>query len=116
MGDLKRVPQAVIDALARGDRATAIRLVNEATGGDLKAAMAMVQRVATQLQAGKPGAHSGPHQVPETEGMRENRERTEGVMAGRRVPTVMPGDSGGRGTIVVVMIGAIALLAWWFFR
>lgn len=105
------VPQAVIDALRRGDKMTAIKLVRELTGDDLKAAMQMVQQVATQLQAqGKD--HSGPHSVPETKGQRESREHTQDIMAGRRVPTVMPGDQGGRGMIWLLLI---VLIAGWFF-
>ena len=107
----KEVPQAVIDALVRGDKMTAIKLLREASGGDLKSAMEMVQQVASQVQALKQG-HSGPHQVPETKGQRESREHTQEVMAGRRVPTVMPGDKGGRGLVWLLLI---VLIAGWFF-
>ncbi|GAA4794578.1 hypothetical protein [Lysobacter hankyongensis] len=106
-----QVPQAVIDALRRGDKMTAIKLVRELTGDDLKAAMQMVQQVATQLQVqGKD--HSGPHTTPETKGQRESREHTQDIMAGRRVPTVMPGDKGGRGLVWWLLI---VLAAGWFF-
>jgi hypothetical protein len=107
----KHVPQAVIDALRRGDKMAAIKLVRELTGDDLKAAMQMVQQIAAQLQAqGKD--HSGPHSVPETAGQRQSREHTQEIMAGRRVPTVMPGDQGGRGLIWWLLI---VLVAGWFF-
>jgi hypothetical protein len=98
----RQVPSEVIDALRRGDKMTAIKLVRELTGEDLRAAMQMVQQIAAQLQAqGK--SHSGPHQTPETAGQRESRQHTAEIMTGKRVPTVMPGDRGGVGVI------------WWLF-
>lgn len=114
MGVQPGVPQAAIDALLRGDKMEAIKLLREATGGDLKSAMEMVQQVAAQVQAAKrSGAHSGPHHQPETEGQRENRERTDAFLAGHRTPTVMPGDAGGRG-LAIWLIVAVALAGAWF--
>jgi hypothetical protein len=107
-----QVPKAVIEALLRGDKMTAIKLVRELTGDDLRAAMQMVQQIAGQLQSqGK--HHSGPHQVPETEGQRESREHTADIMAGKRVPTVMPGDQGGRGLVWWLLI--VLAVGWFFF-
>lgn len=109
----REVPQAVIDALLRGDKMTAIKLVRELTGDDLRSAMQMVQQIATQLQtAKKTGSHSGVHHQPETKGQRESRERTQELMTDRRTPTVMPGDQGGRGLSWVIVLG-LAALAWW---
>lgn len=117
MGVQPGVPQAVIDALLRGDKMEAIKLLREATGGDLKSAMEMVQQVAVQVQAAKrSGAHSGPHHQPETDGQRENRERTETFLAGQRTPTVMPGDRGGRGLVVWLLIAGALAGAWFLFR
>lgn len=113
MGVQSDVPQAVIDALLRGDKMEAIKLLREATGGDLKSAMEMVQQVAAQVQAAKrSGAHSGPHHQEETAGQRENRERTETLLSSQRTPTVMPGDRGGRGLLIWLVI-ALALAAAW---
>ena len=110
------VPQAVIDALLRGDKMEAIKLLREATGGDLKSAMEMVQQIAVQVQAAKrSGAHSGPHLQPETEGQRENREHTETFLSGQRTPTVMPGDRGGRGLLIWLVIAMALAAAWIFF-
>ncbi len=41
--------QAIFEALMRGDKMTAIKLVREATGNDLKAAMGIVQQIAAQI-------------------------------------------------------------------
>lgn len=110
----QQVPQAVIDALMRGDKMTAIKLVRQLTGDDLKSAMEMVQQIAAQLQAAK-SSHSGPHSLPETKGQRENRARTEEWMASTRPPTVMPGDNGGRGLSWILVLAAVAVAAWFLF-
>jgi hypothetical protein len=120
--DKQNVPQAAFEALMRGDKLEAIRLVRQASGGDLKGAMDLVQRVAAQAQQSqqsqqqppRAGAHSGPHQVDETSGQRENRERTQSIMAVRHTPTVMPGDSGGRGPILLLLIVAAIVGIWLF--
>lgn len=113
MGVQSDVPQAVIDALLRGDKMEAIKRLREATGGDLKSAMEMVQQVAAQVQTAKrTGAHSGPHHQEETAGQRENRERTETLLSGHRTPTVMPGDRGGRGPVIVLLAAAAVAAAW----
>jgi hypothetical protein len=110
----RQVPQAVIDALMRGDKMAAIKLLRELTDGDLKSAMQMVQQIAAQLQAAR-GDHSGPHQIEETKGQRENRERTEAFMHGQRPPTVMPGD-GAQKQVVWVIVIIVAAVVWWLFE
>lgn len=109
--------QAIFEALMRGDKMTAIKLVREATGNDLKAAMGIVQQIASQIQAtkGQSGGvqHSGPHDTPETSGQRENRARTEAFMAKSHPPTVQPGDRGGMGLAVWLVILACAGFVWW---
>ncbi len=113
--------QAIFEALMRGDKMTAIKLVREATGDDLKAAMGIVQQIAAQIQATKGqatkgqsvGSHSGPHHQPETSGQRENRERTESLMSKSHPPTVMPGDRGGMGLAVWLVILVLIGFVWW---
>lgn len=109
----KQVPQEVIDALMRGDKMAAIKLVRELTGNDLKSALEMVQQVAERIQATKSG-HAGPHQVSETAGQRQNRERTQTILSEKHTPTVMPGDSGGRGVFWLLLIAAAAVGVWLF--
>ncbi len=110
----RQVPQAVIDALMRGDKMGAIKLFREATGGDLQAAMQMVQQVAAQLQAAKTD-HSGQHHLPETQGQLDSRARTADFMASHRTPTVMPGDNGGRGLSWLLVLVIMALAVWAMF-
>ena len=110
----RQVPQAVIDALMRGDKMTAIKLVRELTGDDLKSAMQMVQQVSTQMQAGKTNQNVIDHSS-ETKGQRDNRARTAELMLGHRTPTVMPGDNGGRGLSWLFVLVAAALAVWFLF-
>jgi hypothetical protein len=110
----RQVPQEVIDALIRGDKMAAIKLVRELTGNDLKSAMQMVQQIGTQLQAAK-ADHSGPHHSPQTKGQLENRARSENLMAGHHTPTVMPGDNGGRGLSMLLVVVIAATAVWAFF-
>jgi hypothetical protein len=110
----RQVPQAVIDALMRGDKMAAIKLLRELTGGDLKSAMQMVQQIAAQRQAANTG-HSGPHQKEETQGQRDNRARTVELMSGQRPPTVMPGD-GAQKQVVWVIVIIVAAVVWWLFE
>jgi hypothetical protein len=120
MSDRRNVPQAAMEALLRGDKMEAIKLIREATGGDLRSAMEMVQGVAAQLQqvkqAQRSGSHSGPHHQPETSGQRENRERTESLMSKAHPPTVMPGDRGGFGLAIWLVILVFAGFVWWMIR
>ncbi|TXH66825.1 MAG: hypothetical protein E6Q88_11340 [Lysobacteraceae bacterium] len=116
--DKRDVPQAALDALMRGDKIEAIKLIREATGGDLKGALDMAQRVLMQIQQNqqtlRKGEHAGPHHVSETQGQRENRERTQNILSVKHTPTVMPGDSGGRGVIWLLLIGVAAVVFWLF--
>jgi hypothetical protein len=113
----RQVPQAVIDALMRGDKMAAIKLVRELTGDDLKSAMRMVQQIAVHIQAGRSGqsGHSSPHRQQETKRQAENRARTDEFMSSTRPPTVMPGDHGGRGLSWLFLLVAAALGVWFLF-
>lgn len=115
----QQVPQTVIDALQRGDKMGAIKLLREASGGDLKSAMAMIQnlagRVAEQQSGGdQPGDHSGAHHLGATAAQIASRAETISVMSKSHPPTVMPGD-GATNQWVWLLIGVVALAAWLFF-
>jgi len=117
----QQVPQTVIDALLRGDKMGAIKLLREASGGDLKSAMAMIQnlavRIAEQQQGGtgdQPGDHSGAHHLGATAAQIASRAETLSVMSKSHPPTVMPGD-GATHQWVWLLIGVVALAAWFFF-
>lgn len=116
----QQVPQTVIDALRRGDKMGAIKLLREASGGDLKSAMAMIQNLATRIaeqQNGggdQPGDHAGPHHLGATAAQIASRAETISVMSKSHPPTVMPGD-GATNQWVWLLIGVVALAAWFFF-
>ncbi len=116
----QQVPQSVIDALLRGDKMGAIKLLRDASGGDLKSAMAMIQNLATRLPSeqqrndDRPGDHSGSHHLGATAAQIASRAETVSVMSKSHPPTVMPGD-GATHQWVWLLIGVVALAAWFFF-
>lgn len=117
----QQVPQTVIDALLRGDKMGAIKLLREASGGDLKSAMAMIQNLAERLPSqqqrngeDQPGDHSGPHHLGATAAQIASRAETISVMSKSHPPTVMPGD-GATNQWVWLLLGVVALAAWFFF-
>lgn len=120
MNTPQQVPQAVLDALQRGDTIGAIKRLREASGGDLKSVLALVQRIAaqaqaqTQTQTGEAAARQLAKHAHEPQSMRESHQRTQEVMHGKRTPTVMPGDGGNRG-MVWLLLGIVAAAAWFFF-
>lgn len=116
MNTPQQVPQAVLDALQRGDTIGAVRILREASGGDLKSALALMQKIAaqTQTQTGEAAARQLAKHAHEPQSMRESHQRTQEVMHGKRTPTVMPGDGGNRG-MVWLLLGIVAAAAWWFF-
>lgn len=116
----QQVPQSVIDALLRGDKMGAIKLLRDASGGDLKSAMGMIQNLAMRLPADqqrrgdRAGDHSGPHNLGATAAQIASRAETASVMSKSHPPTVMPGD-GANHQWVWLLVGVIALAAWFFF-
>ncbi len=119
----QQVPQTVIDALLRGDKMGAIKLFREASGGDLKSAMAMIQNLAERLPSeqqrsnssgDQPGDHSGAHHLGATAAQIASRAETISVMSKSHPPTVMPGD-GATNQWMWLLIGVVALAAWFFF-
>lgn len=123
------IPKSVVDALIRGDKIGAVKLIREATGGDLKGAMAMVQTYAQQMGdadkqrqriraddghgevSSKRGAELSDHL---SKGLSESRADMEALMNTTRPPTVMPGD-GATHQWVWLLLGIVALAAWVFF-
>ncbi len=129
MSNPREIPQAVVAALLRGDKIEAVKLIREATGGDLKGAMAMVQNYAQQMGdaekqrhrmrtddgygevSSKRGAELSDHL---SKGISEGRADMEAMMNKARPPTVMPGD-GATHQWVWLLLGVVALAAWLFF-
>ena len=109
---------AVAAALARGDKAGAIKLLRDAGGGDLRGALALVQRMTAEAQASKGANAAGagthrvapPHGQAATQALQAAERRTESLLSGaKRTPTVMPGDRPLRGTLwlLVALMGTV---------
>ena len=129
MNNPREIPKSVVEALMRGDKMGAVKLIREATGGDLKGAMAMVQTYAQQMGdadkqrqriraddghgevSSKRGAELSDHL---SKGLSEGRADMEALMNTTRPPTVMPGD-GATHQWVWLLLGVVALAAWLFF-
>jgi hypothetical protein len=129
MSNPREIPQAVVAALLRGDKIEAVKLIREATGGDLQGAMAMVQNYAQQVGdaekqrhrlrtddgygevSSKRGAELSDHL---SKGISEGRAGMEAMMNKARPPTVMPGD-GATHQWIWLLLGVVALAAWLFF-
>lgn len=114
MSTQRQIPPEAMEALRAGNHRKAVEILAEASGGDLKAAIDIVRR-ASVLLSGKPAAHTGDHDTPETKGQRENRARTEALMsADTHSPTVMPGDGTSRLVSWMIILILAAVLYWIF--
>lgn len=113
----------------RGDKIGAVKLIREATGGDLKGAMALIQTYAQQMgeaekQRQRIRADDGHGEVSSrrgaelsdhlSKGISEGRADLEALMNKARPPTVMPGDSATH-QWVWLLLGIVALAGWLFF-
>jgi hypothetical protein len=110
MNTSNEVKRTVAEALARGDKVEAIKRLREAGGGDLKGALALVQRMAAEAQATNAGGggNNGAPRTPEPQSMQAAERRTAALLDEKRTPTVMPGDRPLRGMLwlVVALMGA----------
>ncbi|MEQ1514177.1 MAG: hypothetical protein ABL934_16060 [Lysobacteraceae bacterium] len=129
MSNPREIPQEVVAALMRGDKIGAIKLIREATGGDLKGAMAMIQTYAQQMGdaekqrqrirtddghgdvSSKRGAELSDHL---SKGLSDGRAERDALMNKTRPPTVMAGDSASSHW-VWLLLGLLAIAAWIFF-
>lgn len=125
----QQVPQAVVDALLRGDKIGAVKLVREATGGDLKSAMAMVQSYLEQAGHAERGRQrsrtdDGHGEVSSrrgaelsdhlSKGMSQGRAEVHALMHATRTPTVMEGDGASKQWVWLLVV-VVATAAWLFF-
>lgn len=112
----RALAQQIVEALARGDKMTAIKLARQA-GGGLKEAVALVEsmsgddakgiqlRVKKVVSAAKEA--SGQHsQHTHAQDMQATRQ------ANNRKPTVVMGDAPGSMRWVMIVLGLLALAAW----
>lgn len=129
MSNPREIPQEVVAALMRGDKIGAIKLIREATGGDLKGAMAMIQTYAQQMGdaekqrqrirtddghgevSSKRGAELSDHL---SKGISEGHAERDALLNKTRPPTVSPGD-GATYQWVWLLLCVVAIAAWFFF-
>jgi hypothetical protein len=129
MSDPREMPKDVVAALLRGDKIGAVKLIREATGGDLKGAMALIQSYSQQVGdadkqrqrirtddghgelSSKRGAELSDHL---SKGLSEGRAEAHAFMNKARPPTVMPGDSVSLHWIWM-LFGALGIGAWLYF-
>ena len=129
MSNPREIPKEVGAALMRGDKMGAIKLIREATGGDLKGAMAMIQTYAQQMGetekqrqrirsddghgevSSKRGAELSDHL---SKGLSEGRAERDALMNKARPPTVMAGD-GASNHWVWLLVGILAVALWVYF-
>jgi hypothetical protein len=129
MSNPREIPQEVIAALLRGDKIGAIKLIREATGGDLKGAMALIQSYSQQMGdadkqrqrirtddghgevSSKRGAELSDHL---SKGLSEGRAERDALMNKTRPPTVMSGD-GEKHHWVWMLLGLLAIATWVYF-
>lgn len=92
-------PQAAADAIARGELVAAIALLREANPAlGLAAAKEAVDRI--RAGGAPPPAAAASRKMP---------------MHSQRVPTVVAGDSGSHGWLLLVLAVALVALGWWLF-
>jgi hypothetical protein len=129
MSNPREMPQEVVAALLRGDKIGAVKLIREATGGDLKGAMALIQSYSQQMGdadkqrqriraddghgevSSKRGAELSDHL---SKGLSEGRAEVQAFMNKTRPPTVMPGD-GVSLRWLWMLLGALAIVVWLYF-
>lgn len=129
MSNPREMPQEVVAALLRGDKIGAVKLIREATGGDLKGAMALIQsysqqmgdaekqrqRIRTDDGHGEVSSKRGAELSDQlSKGLSEGRAEVQAFMNKARPPTVAPGD-GETHRWIWMLLAALAVVAWFYF-
>lgn len=100
----------IMEALARGDKMTAIRLARQVSGGSLQDAVAFVES-----RSGAVGGKiaQAAHAVVDQDGQRSHAQSVEhAIRANNRKPTVAMGDAPGNLRWVMIALGLLALAVW----
>ncbi|WP_449447355.1 hypothetical protein [Thermomonas brevis] len=101
----------VMQALARGDKIAAVKLVREAGVGSLREAM---QYVETQAVSRAPTVKEGVQRAAsDLHGLQAHaRSAAQALHAHNRTPTVVMGEAPGQLRWVMIVLGLLALAAW----
>lgn len=95
----------VMQALARGDKLAAVKLVREAGVGSLREAMQYVD--APAVKEGVQRAAADVHGL-----QLHARSAAQALHAHNRTPTVVMGEAPGQLRWVMIVLGLLALAAW----
>ncbi len=95
----------VLEALARGDKLGAIKLMREAGAPSLKAALQAIEaQAANAARASKPDAPALPKEAPARQAMRT------------RTPTVAMGDPPGQLRWLLIVVALLMAAVWIVFN
>lgn len=113
----KAMAAQIVEALARGDKLSAIKLARQAGVGSLKEAVTLVESMSgtdaqgIQLQIQK--AVTAAKDVAGHHGQKSHAQAMhEALQANNRKPTVVSGDTPGNLRWVMLVLGLVALAAW----
>lgn len=109
--------QQIVEALARGDKMTAIKLARQASGGSLKEAVELLESMsgndAKGIQLGVQKAMAAAKEISGHHGQRSHAEDMRAALqANNRRPTVVMGETPGALRWVLIVLGIVALAAW----
>lgn len=110
----EEVKAQIMEALARGDKATAIRLARQISGNSLKDAVAFAEAHSSPAAraAGAKIAQAATA-VAERHGQHSHAQAMQHALtANNRKPTVVSGDTPGSLRWVMLFLGLLALAAW----
>ncbi len=113
----KALAQQIVEALARGDKITAVKLARQASGGDLKEAVALVESMSGNDARGiQLRVQQAVKAAREAAGQPARHDHAQSMQAARqannRRPTVVMGDAPGAMRWVLIALGLMALAGW----
>lgn len=109
--------QQIVEALARGDKITAIKLARQARGGSLKEAVELLESMSGNDAKGiQLRVQKAVGATREVAGQHHQQSHAQTMQAARqannRKPTVVMGDAPGAMRWVMIVLGLLALAVW----
>lgn len=109
--------QQIVEALARGDKITAIKLARQARGGSLKEAVELLESMSGNDAKGiQLRVQKAVGAAREVAGQHHQQSHAQTMQAARqannRKPTVVMGDAPGSMRWVMIVLGLLALAVW----
>lgn len=107
-----QIARQAMEALARGDKIGAIKLIRQAGGGSLTDAVKAIE--ALGAQQARSGSQALRHAAMDVRGGEAHAKSVrQAQMAHHRKPTVEMGDKPGSVRWVMIFLAAVALAVWW---